>query len=69
MHPDRKIWPVVALLLLFVGLTAYFMRRIQQPGTDTDVSSVSGYLAMVCGATAVVALGVALVMLWARRKQ
>lgn len=69
MHPDRKIWPVVALLLLFVGLTVYFARRIQEPAAGTEVESVSGSLALICGTAAVVTLGVALVVLWLKRKE
>jgi len=69
MHPDRKIWPVVTLLLVFLGLTVYFARRIQEPGMEIEIGSVSGYLAIICGAAAVVALGAALVVLRAKRKR
>jgi hypothetical protein len=69
MRTDRKIWPVVALLLIFLGLTGYFARRIQTPTMAVEVGSLSGYLALFCGAAAVVAVGVALVMLWAKRKE
>ena len=68
MHPDRKIWPVVALLVVFLGLTVYFAQRFQKPGTATEVGSVSGYLTLICGAVAVVTLGVAVVMLWLKRR-
>jgi len=37
MHPDRKIWPVVALLLVFSGLTLYFVRRIERPDEAIEV--------------------------------
>ena len=69
MHPERRLWPVVALLIVFLGLTIHFARRIQQPAAQSEVDAISGYLALICGAVAVVALAVALVMLFMRRKE
>ena len=69
MHPDRKIWPVVVLLVVAVGLTFYFAGRIRRPEIANDVDSISGYLAIACGVAAVVALGVAAVMLVVRRRE
>lgn len=62
MHPDRKIWPVATMLLVFAALTLYFARRIEQP------DAVSAYLTLVCGAAAVITLAVAVVMLWLKRR-
>ena len=69
MHSDLKIWPVVTLLVVFLGLTVHFARRVQTPSIAIEVSPVCGYLAIIGGAAAIVALGFALAMLCAKRNQ